>query len=329
MKNSISPSAPAIAAPSSFASGIACGAGAGALWGLVFLVPQWIGQFSPLQLTIGRYFFYGLITAALIAPHWRGVFAQVSRSQWQRLCWLGLAGNTLYFILLSSAVQLGGIAMTSLVVGLVPVAVAIIGSRDQQAVSLSRLAPSLLLSTAGVICIASHALGDGLTRPLAERFIGLACAIGALLSWSAFTVGNARSLSRLDGLSPQDWNLLMGLVAGAQSIALLPVSLLFENTQHSVDDWSEFALVCAGVAALASILGNNLWNRMSRLLPLTLVGQMILFETLFALLYGLLWEHRLPSWLETTALVFVITSVIACLVVHREPARPRITALEH
>lgn len=73
----------------------------------------------------------------------------------------------------------------------------------------------------------------------------------------------------------------------------------------------------AGVALIASIAGNALWNRMSRLLPLTLVGQMILFETVFALIYGLVWEHRLPTALEALALVFVILSVLACLAAHR------------
>ena len=61
---------------------------------------------------------------------------------------------------------------------------------------------------------------------------------------------------------------------------------------------------------------------MSRLLPLTLVGQMILFETLFALLYGFAWERRLPSIMEIAALACVILSVITCLAAHRKPTAP-------
>ena len=72
-----------------------------------------------------------------------------------------------------------------------------------------------------------------------------------------------------------------------------------------------------GVAALASIFGNALWNRMTRLLPLTLVGQMILFETLFALIYGFLWEQRFPTLLEAAAFVLVVLSVTTCLAAHR------------
>lgn len=39
--------------------GILCGMGAGALWGLVFLAPELVRAFGPLELTLGRYLSYG------------------------------------------------------------------------------------------------------------------------------------------------------------------------------------------------------------------------------------------------------------------------------
>jgi drug/metabolite transporter (DMT)-like permease len=66
---------------------------------------------------------------------------------------------------------------------------------------------------------------------------------------------------------------------------------------------------------------------MSRLLPLTLVGQMILFETLFALLYGFLWERRLPSPLEVTAFALVVTSLVTCLAAHRKQPHSMLEAV--
>jgi drug/metabolite transporter (DMT)-like permease len=79
--------------------------------------------------------------------------------------------------------------------------------------------------------------------------------------------------------------------------------------------------VSIGVAVFASILGNALWNRMSRLLPLTLVGQMILFETLFALIYGFVWEQRMPAPLEIAAFALVVFSVLSCIAAYRAPKR--------
>ena len=294
---------------------------AGALWGLVFLAPALVREFSPLQLATGRYLFYGLIAMALVAPRWQALVARLPRQQWTNLFWLALTGNTLYYVLLSAAVQNGGIAMTSLVIGFLPVAVTVIGSRDHGAVALSKLLPSLLACAAGAICIGWQALAGPATGSMAMRLSGLSCAVGALASWTIYAVGNARCLARLDQVSSHDWNLLTGVVTGAQSLLLLPLALMLGTGQHDALAWTRLAGVSAGLAVFASIFGNLLWNRMSRLLPLTLVGQMILFETLFALLYGFLWERRLPSLPELAALAFVVTSVVTCVAAHRHPAR--------
>ena len=299
-------------------AGIACGIGAGALWGLVFLAPELVREFTPLQMTIGRYLCYGLIAAVLVAPRWRPLFAGIPRRQWWNLAWLALAGNTVYYLLLSSAVQSGGIAMASLVVGLVPVTVTVVGSLEQGAVPLRRLWLSLLLCVAGVACIGWHALAGSASGAAGRPLFGLACAIGALASWTAFAVGNARCLVRMAHVSAHDWNLLQGLVTGAQSL-LLPLALASGVGDHGADAWVRLGAVSLGVAVLASIAGNALWNRMSRLLPLTLVGQMILFETVFALVYGWLWERRLPAVLELVALALVVLGVLGCLAAHRRP----------
>ncbi|MFT4091677.1 MAG: EamA family transporter, partial [Asticcacaulis sp.] len=102
-------------------AGIACGAGAGALWGLVFLAPELVSGISPVQLTIGRYLAYGLLSLALILPVWRKLRDRVDKRDWINLALLAFFGNIFYYILLSAAVQTGGIALTSLVIGFMPV----------------------------------------------------------------------------------------------------------------------------------------------------------------------------------------------------------------
>ncbi|HUD94308.1 EamA family transporter, partial [Sphingobium sp.] len=132
-------------------AGVLFGAGAGALWGLVFLAPEVVRGFSPLEQAVGRYLAYGAMSALLIAPRWRALMALMTPRLLWALGWLALAGNLFYYVLLASAVQMGGIAMTSLVVGFLPVAVTIVGSRQAGAVPLRQLAPSLLLCMAGAL----------------------------------------------------------------------------------------------------------------------------------------------------------------------------------
>lgn len=294
---------------------------AGALWGLVFLAPELAHGFTPLQLTAGRFLAYGLIACALLLPRWRRLAAQLGRGDWALLARLALLGNTLYYLLLANAVQRGGIAMTSLVIGFLPVAVTVIGSRAQGALPLRRLLPSLLCGLAGIACIGWQSLGHAAASPL-----GMLCALGALACWTAYAVGNARALAQRPHVSVQDWNLATGVATGAQALALLPFALWLDPRDHAGADWLRLSGVAVGVALAASIVGNALWNRMSRLLPLTLVGQMILFETLFALLYGFLWEWRTPTVAEWLAMACVAASVLSCVHAHRRPAPSRYAA---
>ena len=123
--------------------GIAFGIASGAAWGLVFLAPELVRDFSPLQLSAGRYLAAGLVAVALVAPRWRALAPRIGRAEWSALLRLSLLGNILYYVLLANAVQLGGMAMTSLVIGFLPVAVTVIGSRGDGAVPMRRLAPSI------------------------------------------------------------------------------------------------------------------------------------------------------------------------------------------
>lgn len=108
---------------------------------------------------------------------------------------------------------------------------------------------------------------------------------------------------------------------------LLPLATWQADAARTSQEWTGLITVSLGIAVLASIAGNALWNRMSRLLPLTLVGQMILFETLFALIYALIWEHRLPTMFEIAAFVLLVTAVLTCLAAHRKPADQDLAAL--
>lgn len=298
--------------------GIACGIAAGALWGLVFLAPELARGFTPLQLAAGRFLAYGVFAAALLWPRWRALKARLGARDWRALCALSFLGNALYYVLLANAVQRGGIAMTSLVIGFLPVAVTVIGSRESQAVPLRRLAPSLLFGLAGVACIGWESLGGQSTR---GDLAGVLCAFGALVSWTLFAIGNSRQLARLPQVSAHDWNLAIGVVTGAQAVLLLLLAWALDSNEHTASQWWRFIAVVTGVALAASIAGNALWNRMSRMLPLTLVGQMILFETLFALLYGFLWEQRLPTLWEVAAMLLVVAGVLSCVHAHRPRQR--------
>ncbi len=299
--------------------GIGNGAMAGALWGFVFLAPQLLSGFSSAQLSVARYLVYGLISLLLLAPRWNSL-PRLDRRDVRALVGLSLLGNIIYYLLLGRAVQLAGGAAASLIVGLVPVAVTVVALRQGSSVRVSRLALPMLFCCAGVALIAYEALRSE-TSPVAPawRLLGIACAFGALLSWSAYAVYNTRYLLQLKHVTSNDWSLLTGVVTGALALLLGAVVLALPDTAHHGHEWLRFWAISTGVALFASVIGNRFWNQASRLLPLTLMGQMIVFETLFALLYSFVWEQRLPTPIEMLAIACLLVGIVWCASAHRAP----------
>jgi hypothetical protein len=129
---------------------------------------------------------------------------------------LAVVGNVAYYMLLSGAVHLIGIAPSSLIVGVLPVTVTLAGLGDHGAVPLRRLAAPLALVIAGIVCInvdlftseAAHA------TTLAQKLAGIACAAGALASWTWYAVANARYLQRHHHFGGNEWSVLWGVVTG-------------------------------------------------------------------------------------------------------------------
>jgi drug/metabolite transporter (DMT)-like permease len=90
---------------------------------------------------------------------------------------------------------------------------------------------------------------------------------------------------------------------------LLPLVGLTSPETPNPRSWGFFVLMSCVVALGASVIGAALWNMASRRLPITLSGQLIVSETLFALLYGFLHAHRWPRPLEWAAVFLLIGGV--------------------
>jgi drug/metabolite transporter (DMT)-like permease len=267
-------------------------------------------------LSAGRYMMYGAVSVAAALPMVRRLAAKLTREDLGALVKLALVGNVAYYILLTTAVHLVGIAPASLIVGVLPVTVTLVGRRDRGAVPLSRLAWPLALVVAGIACInvdvfagdPAHAVS------LLNRLFGVLCALGALASWTWFAVANARYLQRNAHFDGNEWSVLWGVVTGFLGVGLwvataaLPAGVV--ATPAAAGRWPLFWALNLALAIGASWVGNGLWNAASKRLPLTLSGQMIVFETLFALCYGFLYDHRTPRPLEGAAIALLVAGVL-------------------
>lgn len=308
-----------------------CGLLAGAMWGMVFIVPELLPAFSPVELAVGRYSAYGAIALVLMLPRLRPLLQRLERSDCAALVRHALAGNIVYYMLLALGVKLAGVAPTSLIIGVLPIAVTLMGRKDHGALPLGRLALPLLIVGAGIACINvdifMHA--KAVNADLGRTLLGVLCATGALFCWSWYTIDNTRYLKRNPHYSSAEWSALYGLASGLIALLIGVVCLAFWHGDitgaagaASGRNWTAFWITNALLALGASVIGNHLWNIASRRVPVTLSGQLILFETLFALLYGFIHQQQGPRPLELAAIALLVAGVVWSVRVHALDAAP-------
>jgi drug/metabolite transporter (DMT)-like permease len=304
---------------------------AGLMWGLVFVGPTLLADYPAVMLTFGRYLAFGLIALPL---GWfdRRALRQLSRADWTEALKLSLVGNVAYYLLLSSAIQRAGGPLPTMLIGTLPVVIAISSNlrdaRRDGRLPWARLAPSLGLIAAGIALVnqveLSHLRADP-NADLASYALGALLALGAVACWTWYPIRNADWLRNHPGRSPRAW-------ATAQGLVTLPLAVLgFAAT------WAWFAATHApwamplgprpqaylglmlAIGLLSSWLGTLCWNEASQRLPTTLVGQLIVFETLSALTYAYALRARWPLPETLAGIALLVLGVVWALRVKPEP----------
>ncbi|HYD78958.1 MAG TPA: DMT family transporter [Paucimonas sp.] len=285
--------------------GLLCALGAGLMWGLVFVAPAMLPDYPGVLLSFARYLAFGVIA---LLPAWfdRRHIARLTRADWMMAFKLSAVGNLIYYAALATAIQLADTPLPAMLIGTLPVIIAICSNlapgHPSEAIAWRRLAPSLLVIFAGLMLVNAGELAhlDG-RRPLADYALGCVVALGAVAAWTWYPIMNARHMKAHPQLSSSTW-------ATAQGLATLPLALagflgygVYASATGSSFDFPlgprplPFIGLMLTIGLCASWLGTLLWNQASKRLPTSFAGQLIVFETLSALLYAFLWRGAAPS----------------------------------
>ncbi|MFC3058375.1 DMT family transporter [Paenirhodobacter populi] len=287
--------------------GILAGLATCALWGLSFVAPRAVEPFTALDLTIARYGIFGLVSALLmILPRFRP--KGLSCGQWLRGMLLGGAGYIGYFIAVAHAVRLAGPAIPPLVIGLMPVVLALIANARDAALNWARLLPPLMLIGAGVLIVNASTLRAADAPP--EVLPGILAALLALAIWIVYGLVNSAVMTAPDAPDGLQWTVVQGLGAGVGSLCLLPLTSPTIPPEGHLTGFILWALVM-GLAG--SWLATWFWVIASHRLPLALAAQLIVAETVFGLTFGFAFEGRAPSVAEAFGASIQIVGV--CLAI--------------
>ncbi|MGE5384332.1 MAG: DMT family transporter [Betaproteobacteria bacterium] len=303
-------------------AGVLFALAAGMMWGLVFVGPVLLPEYPAALQSFGRYLAFGLITLPL-AWFDRRQLRQLTRSDWLEALKLSIIGNLLYYLCLASAIQRAGAPLPTMIIGTLPVVIAISAnlrdSRRDGRLPWMRLLPGLLLIAAG-IGLVNHAELAALHQDPAADFgryaLGAFFAVGAVVCWTWYPLRNADWLRHHPGRNPRIW-------ATAQGLTTLPLALagyagLWAFLAIGDEPFSMpfgprpefFVLLMIAIGLFASWLGTLCWNEASQRLPTAIVGQLIVFETLAALAYAFLLRGKWPAPATSIGIALLVAGVL-------------------
>ncbi|EXI74501.1 MAG TPA: DMT family transporter [Candidatus Accumulibacter phosphatis] len=304
---------PALAARRPLIAGIACALGAGMLWGLVFVVPLMLPEYPPAMLSFGRYLGFGVI-ALLLAWSDRARLLRLQRRDWRTAFELALVGNILYYLFLASAIQLADAPLPTMLIGTLPIVIAIVANFGSDALPWRRLLPSLAVMMTGIILVNQHEMASlGMQRNADDHYLGALLALAAVAAWTWYPVRNSRWLHQRPEIGPGTWAL-------AQGLATLPLAAIgMAGAGVWLGGGFDYPLgpepmrylgLMLTLGLCASWLGTLLWNRASQLLPTALSGQLIVFETLAAFTYAFVWRGTLPGASALLGIALLVAGVV-------------------
>ena len=150
-------------------------------------------------------------------------------------------------------------------------------------------------------------------------------ALAAVACWTWYPLRNADWLRAHADRSPRTW-------ATAQGVATLPLAALGFTVFWAWNAASggafamplgpqpeRFVALMLAVGLFASWLGTLCWNEASQRLPTSLVGQLIVFETLSALAYAYALRGVWPGPVTLTGVALLVAGVLWALRVRPEP----------
>ena len=296
--------------------GIAAGLAAGALWGMVFVVPRMTIGLSSVDLTAGRFVSFGAMAALVMGLTWRSHTWPTWR---QAATALGMSflGATGYYLLLAQAINAAGSEVPTLIIGTIPIWVMLLGK--PLGLKWSALLPGLLLTASGLALMMRASLANAVSLPLdgAEFWWGVLLAVAAMLSWTAFALLNAAWLKRHPEVSATEWANWIGIATGLGALLLWVFTGTASNQLLAIDGIALIAIACIVTGVGAGWAASILWNLASQKLSVSLCGQLIVSETLFGLLYSFAWDGTWPTASQWLAALLFTFGILASIQAHR------------
>lgn len=287
--------------------GIGAGIISGVFWGTPFVVPMILHSYSAIEITLGRFVFFGIISLFFIKRVLK-LFFSLNNPDKLMILILGTTGFWLYTLVLASGVQISGGVMASLIIGSLPVTITIFSSPSYN----KKFIIGIMLIIVGLIVLLMPNFSLLSVNKSQVNLSGIIYLLVALTMWTWFAIKNSHFMVTHPEINSIDYSSLIGIV---NLICIIPI-YLYHNSFSQIlnhDDLCIYLISSIIVGVGASWVANVFWAYSAKNCSSTIAGTLIVSETVFGLVYSFIYECRLPVWNESISIILLICGVIVVI----------------
>ena len=300
--------------------------GACFVWGLIFVIPQYLGDFSGVEVVLGRYLSYGILSAFLFFRKGLVRIRRYTLKTWMTAFVFALFSNLVYYLGLVAGLRFVSPTLAVLVIGMAPIVVAIYGNWRVREIAYRDLAiPCIWIAVGLVLVNATEVDWSFKVTSLLQYMLGLIGILAALLAWCWYAVTNARFLKEHSHIPAGEWSTVIGVATLFWALLIGVIFALGMKSELNISKFLVFSsdtfryfVGSAILGVICSWLGCFLWSQASIYLPISLMGSLLIFETLFGLLFVFLFQMQLPSWIELTGVSMMVGGILMSVYTFRK-----------
>lgn len=297
---------------------------AGAIWGLSYIIPVLMMHFNAIEITIGRYFVYGLFSIVYFAVKSPVSIRSISMKHWRFAMFLALTGNVIYYGMEVMGVKILGADVVAIIFALLPVITTLLANLIHKEFKYRTLMPSLVLLTLGLVVVHIEEVHFEKDITSQEFMFGFGLTLCSIILWSVYALYNASFLKSQREISASTLSTLVGICCLISSLAIyLLLAMLGSKLVVDIDRifrgdakmLREYIFYSSLLGILVSWFGTYMWNYASLHLPRSVSGQLVVSEVVFGLIYSFIFYQRVPNFLEFLGFGMILAGILLTLFV--------------
>lgn len=286
-------------------------------WGALFAVPLFLEEFYSLDIVLGRFFFYGITSLAILAyyivVHKNFTFLKYYKEA--TLC--AVIMNFVHFTGMTLGIRYASAPLITIIMGISPIAITFVTCFLKRDISLLKtLIWPCLLILVGIVFMNVEVVDMTFSNlSLWEYLMGIFFGLVALGTWVWFVIYNSEFLKKHAYINANQWTALIGFQTLWITLAFMGARYYFLGDLHFAQfHWSHesgrmFLISTLVLGIFCSWVAFALWSAASARISPSLAGQLSILESIFglALVYSI--QFQIPTLMEGIGILFILIAV--------------------